>query len=242
MRRLLRALPALLILGAGIGESASAQRRVGLELVLALDASASVDNSEFRLQMQGLAQAFRQPEIIELVLAQPGGVAVAVVQWSEWSELGADGNWRLLDSRDSVLDFAAEIEIAPRSALGHRTAIGRALTVALDMLDSNAFDGAALKIDLSGDGKSNAGSAPDAARLRAIVSDVSISGLAILTDEADLDAYYRENVIAGPNGFVMVADEYSDFARAIRRKLLRELETRQRLSAVEAPARGRAGR
>ena len=45
---------------------ASAQEKVpvAIELVLALDASASVDGGEFALQLEGLALAFRDPEYL----------------------------------------------------------------------------------------------------------------------------------------------------------------------------------
>ena len=40
---------------------------------------------------------------------------------------------------------------------------------------------------------------------------------------AIIDEYYRQNVIGGPGSFVETATDYSDFERAIRRKLLREI-------------------
>lgn len=40
---------------------------------------------------------------------------------------------------------------------------------------------------------------------------------------ADLEIYYRENGIRGPVAFVEVAENYDDYAKAMERKLLREL-------------------
>ena len=55
---------------------------VAVELVLALDASASMDRAEFDLQLQGLSAAFRDPGVLEsLANIGPTGVAVAVTQW-----------------------------------------------------------------------------------------------------------------------------------------------------------------
>ena len=42
---------------------AQGRRPVDLELVLAVDSSSSVSPGEFNLQMQGLAQAFRSPDV-----------------------------------------------------------------------------------------------------------------------------------------------------------------------------------
>ena len=46
-----------------------------------------------------------------------------------------------------------------------------------------------------------------------------------MQDSVDkLEAYFTQEVIHGPDAFVMVAQGYDDYARAMRRKLLRELE------------------
>ena len=42
--------------------------------------------------------------------------------------------------------------------------------------------------------------------------------------------WYRDNVIAGPGSFVITAADYDDFAEAIVRKLIREIEHQERLS------------
>ena len=64
---------------------------VVVELVLALDSSASVDRKEFQLQLDGLALAFRDPEVLEAIdNLRPLGAAVAVLQW------GAPGETRVV--------------------------------------------------------------------------------------------------------------------------------------------------
>ena len=57
----------------------------------------------------------------------------------------------------------------------------------------------------------------------AVLSGVTVNGLAIVNDEPYLEDYYRHHVIGGPGAFVMAAADYQDFVEAIRRKLLREL-------------------
>ena len=85
------------------------------------------------------------------------------------------------------------------------------------------IDGARRKIDVSGDGHANEGLKPDRVRDYAVLSGVTVNGLAIINDEPYLEEYYREHVIGGSGAFVMVAADYPDFVEAIRRKLLREL-------------------
>ena len=62
MRRPLKAILAAPLLCGMFSASAKA---CGLELVLAMDVSRSVVNAEYDLQMGGLANAFRNPEVIE---------------------------------------------------------------------------------------------------------------------------------------------------------------------------------
>ena len=79
-------------------------------------------------------------------------------------------------------------------------------------------------IDLSGDGPNNSGSDPDIVRDAAAAAGITINGLAILNEIPTLDIYYTEHVIGGPDAFLLIAKDYRDFARAVRQKLLREIQ------------------
>ena len=52
---------------------------------------------------------------------------------------------------------------------------------------------------------------------------ITVNGLVIGANVVTLGRYYQQFVIQGPGAFVEVADDYADFERAMRRKLLREL-------------------
>jgi hypothetical protein len=64
----------------------------------------------------------------------------------------------------------------------------------------------------------------------ALASGIAVNGLAIINEDAALLDYYRTEVRSGPDGFVMAAADYADFAEAMRRKLIREIEYRPKLS------------
>jgi len=196
---------------------------VSLELVLAVDVSASVDDTEFRLQMNGIARAFRRPEIVAAIKQHPQGVAVALVQWGGWAELASELDWRLLSHEPSIFKFAADVEAVSRRHVGHLTAIGHAIEYATTQLEHNAYVGRRRKIDISGDGQSNAGAGVVGARIAALRKGITINGLAILTNEPKLFDYYRDNVISGPAAFVLRAESYDDFSDAMSAKLIREL-------------------
>lgn len=201
---------------------ANAQTPVSVELVLAVDTSLSVNDFEFRLQMEGIAKALRSPEIVELISLHDG-VAIAVLQWAGWTSDTDSIVWRILKTPTSVHSFADEVADMNRHGVGNLTAIGSAIEASLFEIATNEYAGKVLKIDVSGDGISNAGPMPSEAKLLANIRGVTINGLAILTDVASLDDYYRREVVTGQGAFVVKAAGYEDFARAMRLKLLREL-------------------
>ncbi|MEM7427389.1 MAG: DUF1194 domain-containing protein, partial [Pseudomonadota bacterium] len=82
-RRLCNVLAALCLLVPGSFATLRAQTPVAVELVLAVDASASVDERERRLQQQAYVLAFRDPDIQNAIAAlRPGGLAVTYLEWS----------------------------------------------------------------------------------------------------------------------------------------------------------------
>src|SRR5437867_2998569 len=79
--RLLLALVLAAVVGAGA--PAKAQTRVDLQLVLAVDASGSVNQVRFELQKQGYVAAFRNPRLLAAIRSgSTGAVAVTMTQWT----------------------------------------------------------------------------------------------------------------------------------------------------------------
>jgi Ca-activated chloride channel family protein len=79
-------------------------------------------------------------------------------------------------------------------------------------------------IDMSGDGTPNAGGDIGRFRRTAERSGVTVNGLAIEGLGRAITNYYQRNVITA-DGFVETARGHRDYARAIRRKILREIST-----------------
>jgi hypothetical protein len=63
----------------------------------------------------------------------------------------------------------------------------------------------------------------EAIRDQLVQRGFTINGLAILSDDPQLDKYYRESLIGGRDAFIEVAERFEEFADAIRRKLIREI-------------------
>ena len=213
-----------LLLGLMIATApALAEQRVSLELVMAVDVSLSVNDIEYRLQIEGIAEAFRDPDIIRLIKDHDEGVAVLLTLWSGIRAANVPLAWTVLKDESGMLAYSNLIASLPRPEFGNFTALGQAISFAIEQIEGNSFAGDERTIDVSGDGKNNTGPAPEIVRLDAIGRHITVNGLAITNNEPALAAYYRATVIAGANSFVIAAVDYESFAEAFNRKLRREL-------------------
>lgn len=237
----------LIILGAVATTFKAQSEEVDLELVLAMDASGSVSEKEYLLQLRGTAAAFRDLEIIEAIQAGPTGrIAIALMLWSDASNPKDKSPWFILKDPNSISQFASFVEgfqIGENNDVslggGGGTGIGSGVQEALNMIATNGHTGLRKVIDVSGDGIEtefdfSKGIMIRDAKLLAGLQNVTINGLPILGgDSPNLDTYYQSEVISGPGAFIVVADGFDDFGRAIRQKLLREI--RSNVSEIPDP-------
>ena len=200
---------------------------VDLLLVQACDSSNSVVPREWRLELDGIAAAFRDREVLDAIKSGPRRrIAVALLVWADAEIPTETSDWFVIDSAESAEAFARLVEQFPRRPEGG-TGIGSGIAEAVRMIRRSSFDAPRSVIDVSGDGSETPPRIP-AVRLPEALSmanalGATINGLAIVNEEPDIEAYYREHVVTGPDNFVIVADDYETFARAYRLKLLREI-------------------
>lgn len=217
-----RAVLALFV--AALSTAAIAAEEVDLALVLAVDSSGSVDAEEFALQRRGYAGALIHPDVLGAIRrGAVGAIAVAVVEWSGPTFRNIVVEWTKITDQASAEGVAAKLVGLPRTIFGGGTAVGAAIDLGMEMLAKCPFAGLRRTIDVSGDGVNNRGRAPDLARDEAVAERVTINGLAIVEFGNDIEGYYRDHVIGGPGAFVIRADGFADFARAVRRKLILEI-------------------
>jgi len=220
------------------GPARSEEQPVDLELVLAVDASSSVSTEEFDLQIRGLAEAFRNPMVIEAIGAAGDlGIAVSLMQWSDSRKQMVAVGWTAVRDEAAALALADEIEATPRFLIGGGTAIGGAVAYATRQFDDNGFEGLRKVIDVSGDGRTNQGPQPADMRDIAVGIGITINGLAILNEDPTVDSYYYANVIGGTGAFVITANDYEAYGKAIQAKLIKEISGAPIAGAPAAPAR-----
>ena len=242
---------AVIVLCAGLwlpGGGAAAERAVDLELVLAVDVSGSIDVEEAVLQRQGYVQALRHPAVVDAIEeGRLGRIAVTYVEWAGDHFQNIVVGWREISDARSAAAFAETLE---RQAVTTElwTSISTAIDVAASSFADNGFRGRRRVIDISGDGPNNRGDHVVEARDRALADDIVINGLAIINGRPgrygypplpNLDLYYEDCVIGGQNAFVVVADGFGDFGRAILRKMLLEIAGRTPPARLLRPAQER---
>jgi hypothetical protein len=214
-----------------IGGSVAAQA-AAVGLVLAVDVSESVSTERYLLQHDGIARAFETPKLLDAIAAAPGGIEALVLEWSDPDKIAVTVDWTRISDKASATAFAAAVRATQRTSHG-LTAIGAGMLAAEAAFGTIPEPVTTKVVDVSGDGMANFGPAPAPVRDRLVAEGITINGLAILTEEPWLADYYRENVIGGPAGFCLVAENMDSFAEAMLRKLVQEIAGRPK-HVVEA--------
>lgn len=213
-----------LLLSCCIYTAAGAQTVVDLQLVLAVDASGSVDPGRFMLQQQGYAAAFRDPRVLRAIQSGPRqAVAITMVQWTGPALQVQVLPWTVLTDAPTVQAFADAIAATPRRLFSGGTSISGVIDYAVPLFLDSPWQGTRRVLDISGDGSNNRGRPAANARDAAVRAGIVINGLPILELEPELEGYFAAQVIGGAGAFVMAAERYETFAEAILQKLLREM-------------------
>ena len=144
-------------------------------------------------------------------------IAVCFVEWSGFGAQKLVIDWTMIDGPGAARKFGDQLLELPR-AFADRTSISGGIEFASAQLERAPFEGSRRTIDVSGDGTNNAGRDVKLARDETVAKGVVINGLVI-----GLEKYYQDNVIGGPGAFVLVAENFNSFGRAIIKKMIAEI-------------------
>lgn len=224
------------LLGAALALPAATPARaqpqsVDLLLVLAIDISRSISESDARLQREGYRTAITSPEITTAIGRGPlGAIAVAYIEWAAFDRQTLLIPWTRIATPADAAAWAAALAEKPWNSISW-TSLSGALRASGEALAAAPFEGTRKVIDVSGDGVNNNGPPAEGFRDRLVAEGVTINGLPIINERprygmasgADLVPYYTHSVVGGPGHFVIVAESFDSFAAAVRRKLLQEI-------------------
>jgi len=216
---------------------ARAATPVDLQLVLAVDVSRSIDEVEAELQRRGYVEALTNQRVIDAILSgEHKRIALCYTEWAGTHYQVVVIDWNVIDTPNAARRFADKLAEAPRASQSW-TAVGAALAFAAQRFETSGFESKRRVIDVSGDGRTNDGPPAELVRDKLVAQGIVINGLPVMMNRTNfgrppdtgLDKYYEENVIGGPGSFMISAESFDDFGRAVRSKLIREI------SGVSAP-------
>jgi hypothetical protein len=243
------ALPAALaVLAAALAVVCAAQDRAEVDtaLIVAVDVSNSVDEQRYRLQMEGIAQALEDPAVIQAIVGgAKGGILFSMITWADHPKINLP--WTRITSAEEARATATRVRTLPRQG-GEFTCMSRMMRYVSDkVVPQIPAKAAKVVLDISGDGRDNCNEAEpiDAVRDELVKYGVTVNGLPILEGTGEepetpgsvpvesylpgeqktntLEAWFRAHVKGGPGSFVLPANGYSDFGRAIRQKFVLEV-------------------
>lgn len=235
-------------------------------LIVSVDISNSIDAENYRLQMEGIAAALEDPEVVSAIVGGPNGaILFSLVTWSSGVEISLP--LTRISSKEEAAQIAERVRNIPRNWNGGEfTCVSKMFDTIGQSIVPVARDRALRTvIDVSGDGPENCSNdaAVETARDGLVAQGAVINGLPILQagDEGDdvtvagwrvnagraalegleLRAWYKSKVIGGPGSFIIAANGFHDFARAIRRKFVMEMSAdwpSSLTASVPGPAKG----
>ncbi len=229
---------ALFIAGLPFPAKAQTDVQVDTALMVSVDVSNSVDAERYQLQMEGIAKALEDPSVVEAIVGGPnGGILFSMVTWADRPTIALP--WTRISSKEEAAAVAERVRKLPHQG-GEFTCMTRMLRSVNDKIVPQ-IPARALRIvvDVSGDGPDNCNAEEPIVGVRdeLVASGVTINGLPILVDTSKapqlpkaepggqhpLETWYRQNVMGGPGSFVLPANGYADFGRAIRQKFVIEI-------------------
>ncbi|MCA1443199.1 DUF1194 domain-containing protein [Ensifer sp. IC4062] len=205
---------------------------VDVAVVFAVDFSSSVDPGTADLQRDGHAAALTSPEVIEAIASiHLGCISVTYFEWSSPGRLCTVLPWTRICGREDAEAAAFVIQEKGDTGFGRRGRGGTSLSSAIDVgrLLFDQFRGRAAKkvIDISANGENNDGLPVQQSRRTAIAKGYSINAIAIPAENEKppyrLGSYLPTMSLGGPGAFVMTPTDTSDYAAALRRKLVTEI-------------------
>lgn len=214
------------VMTAACAQLAGPPAEVDTALIVSVDVSNSVDEHRYKLQMEGIAKALEDPEVLKAILNGPqGGILVAMVTWADKPRLALP--WQRIASASDAAAVAAKVRALPRQTGEFTCVSGMLRSISDKVVPQIPAKALRIVVDVSGDGRENCNpaEAPGAVRDELAASGVTVNGLPILEgDEGPiLESWYHDNVMGGPGAFILPAHGFNDFGRAIRQKFMIEI-------------------
>jgi hypothetical protein len=232
--RLLSHVTALGLLCTLAATSLPAQTEVDLALVLAVDASSSVDGGVLAMQRRGHIDAITNPIVLAAIShGHHGRIALAYVEWSSRDRQRLVVPLTAIADAEDAAAFARQIKTGRMGDFQGLTAIGTALGYAGTVLRDARLRTDRRVIDISSNGIWNNGARPSVIRDALVEAGVTINGLPIVGgfdstyfgNDYDhiLEQHFLDCVIGGADAFVLPVLDQADFTKTLIYKMVYEI-------------------
>ena len=214
--------------------SSSAYANCRQALAFGLDVSGSVNEQEYILQREGLANALLSPMVQQAIFAMPNApIKLMVFEWSATSYQRVLVDWKDMNTPSDLEAFSKSLVLAPQSKRPYSTGLSGAMKFGVSQL-KNQSGCWRRTLDISGDGIANDGPFPSTLFRAEGIENIVINGLIIgaadkngsqgmVYETRKLAKYYEDVVVRGTDAFVETAFGFGDYYEAMQRKLLREI-------------------
>ncbi|MEL7048043.1 MAG: DUF1194 domain-containing protein, partial [Pseudomonadota bacterium] len=222
---------------------------VDTALIISVDVSQSVDAERYALQMEGIARALEDPDVVGAIVSAPlGRILFMMIAWADDTKVIVPWTW--IASQADAEATANVVRNVPKQG-GEFTCMARMLRIVNEsILPTMPKRARRVVLDVSSDGIDNCTPPPQVreARDRLLGQGVMINGNPIMipgendtvgvgayrkpgyglavgpdTEMTTMEKWYNANVMGGPGAFVLPAYGYKDFGRAIRKKFMMEV-------------------
>lgn len=252
LARALRIAPLMLLATAlPMARAQAPADEVDTALIVSVDVSNSVDDARYKLQMEGIARALEDPSVIQAIIGgAKGGILFSMITWADQAKVNLP--WTHITNAEEAKAAAMRVRALPRQG-GEFTCMSRMMRFVSDkIVPQIPAKAAKVVLDVSGDGRDNCNEPEPVEKVRdELVSyGVTVNGLPILEGNegegegpggvptqsylpaapgdstgTPLEDWYRDHVKGGPGSFVLPANGYADFGRAIRQKFVLEVSS-----------------
>ena len=207
---------------------------VDANVVTGIDFSRSINAQESELQIYGMVQAIRAPEVLRAIQSGPRGrIGFAVFLWASGSypELVS---WRVIGSQQEADEASTEMLLrlqmildTSRHSVGSLTNVSAAIAHAGDMLGDSPYASKRAIANIVGNGEDNVGEGPRRSRDALVALGATVNGV-VIGGDSKIKEYYRQEVIGGPTAFVLAADKPSEMVKAFTSKFVSEITLNER--------------
>ncbi|WP_438862962.1 DUF1194 domain-containing protein [Neptunicella sp.] len=194
-----------------------------VELSLLVDASGSISNSDFSLQIDAYENIFASSTFFDDHLNAGDSLLVNMILFG--AKVAEKVSWHTITDNASAAAFSAAVGLVNRTGFSTgATWTGSGLQAALIAIMSNGVDGDRQIVDISTDGNPNPNSEQSLALNQASLANSNGIVVNAIGVGNGIGTTFLNNLTTAGGGFFVTANSFADFEANLASKLRREIK------------------